>query len=183
MKSLLTLVFAAFLPFGALAQGGALAADGGSDAPEAAAVAPDEAPAEGGAVAEEAAGVADEGLPVLLATEVELDDFLWVKRPLLVFADTPADPAFERQVRYILERADEFHLRDVVLITDTDPAARSQARQRLRPRGFMLAILDKDGEVKQRRPAPRTAREIIAVIDRFPLRRQEMLEERPSGRD
>jgi hypothetical protein len=123
------------------------------------------------------------GLEVLDATVADLDSFLWVKRPIIVFADTPADPAFDRQVRNILERAEEFVIRDVVLIVDADPAANSPARQRLRPRGFMLAILDKDGEVKQRRPAPRTAREIMAVIDRFPLRRQEMLEQRPSGRE
>jgi hypothetical protein len=42
--------------------------------------------------------------------------------------------------------------------------------------------MDKDGEVKRRNPAPWGVREITHAIDRFPLRRQEMLERRPAGR-
>jgi hypothetical protein len=55
-------------------------------------------------------------------------------------------------------------------------------RPRLRPRGFSLVLMDKDGEVKRRNPAPWGVREITHAIDRFPLRRQEMLERRPAGR-
>jgi hypothetical protein len=33
-----------------------------------------------------------------------------------------------------------------------------------------------------RKPQPWSVREITRAIDRFPLRRQEMLERRPSGR-
>ena len=177
MKLLSTLALATLLPVAALAQAPAQAAEGGS-APEEAAtdVLPEDVPVD--AVQDEVAG-----LLVLDAAEADLESFLWVLRPIVLFANTPADPAFEQQLRAILERADEFVQRDVVLIVDTDPGSGSQARQRLRPRGFMMAIIDKDGEVKQRRPAPRSAREIMAVIDRFPLRRQEMLERRPSGRD
>jgi len=124
-----------------------------------------------------------EGLLYVDGSDVDISTFLWTKRLLVVMADTPADPAFEQQLRNIREREEEFVIRDVVVITDTTPAARSPIRQELRPRGFMLAIIDKDGEVKQRRPAPRTAREIMAVIDRFPSRRQEILDQMPSGRD
>jgi hypothetical protein len=72
--------------------------------------------------------------------------------------------------------------RDVVVVIDTDRHSDSDLRRLLRPRGFMLAIIEKDGTIAQRRPAPRDVREINAIIDRFPLRRQEMLERRPSGR-
>ncbi len=176
MKTVLILVFAAVLPASALAQGAALAATDGAE--EAAEVTETVAQVQSVATEMDA-----QGLEVLDAIDADLESFLWLKRPIIVFAQTPADPAFDRQIRYILERAEEFVTRDVVLIVDADPAAQSEARRRLRPRGFMLAILDKDGEVKQRRPAPRTAREIMAVIDRFPARRQEMLEQRPSGRE
>ena len=183
MKPLLTLVFATLLPLPALAQGAGespahiLAATDGELTDDAA-----EALAEVTETNGAGPQVVD-GLEILDAAEADLDSFLWIMRPIVVFANTPADPAFQQQVENILGRAGEFAERDVVLILDSDPAARSEARQRLRPRAFMLAILDKDGEVKQRRPAPRSAREIIAVIDRFPSRRQEMLEQRPSGRD
>ena len=176
MKLLPTLALAFFLPSAVLAQGAALAAEGTPDPAAPITALPEDV---------DETAVLDEvgGLLILDATEADLDSFLWQLRPILLFANTPADPAYEQQLRVILERSEEFADRDVVLIVDTDPASASDARQRLRPRGFMLAIIDKDGEVKQRRPSPRSARELMAVIDRFPLRRQEMLDRRPSGRD
>lgn len=128
---------------------------------------------------DEAAEAEPEGLRILDAAEVDPDDFLWEWRLLVVMADTPNDPAFVQQMRDIEARPGDLLERDVVVVVDTSRTSGSLLRQRLRPRGFMLAIIDKDGEVKQRRPAPRAVREINAVIDRFPLRRQEMLERRP----
>lgn len=122
-----------------------------------------------------------EGLRILDAAEADLDGFLWQARILAVMADSPNDPAFIQQMRYIEAGADRLLDRDVVVITDTAPRGGSALRQRLRPRGFMLAIIEKDGAIAQRRPAPRDVREIAAIIDRFPLRRQEMLERMPSG--
>ncbi|MFY8146125.1 MAG: DUF4174 domain-containing protein [Rhodobacter sp.] len=116
------------------------------------------------------------------AAGVTLNDFLWLKRPIVVFADTPNDPAFQRQMQRINADLAPLEERDVVIITDTDPAARTEVRQRLRPRGFSLVLMDKDGEVKRRNPAPWGVRDITHAIDRFPLRRQEMLEQRPAGR-
>jgi hypothetical protein len=100
-----------------------------------------------------------------------------------IFADTPGRPGLHPQMRDIEERADEFVLtRDVVVVIDTmRPRGSAAARQRLRPRGFMLAIIDKDGEVKQRRPAPRDAREIMAVIDRFPCGARKSWNSGPRG--
>ena len=136
-------------------------------------------PVETGAEAE----AEPEGLRILDAVDVDIDEFLWQWRVVAVMADTPNDPAFVQQMRDIEARAAALFERDVVVVTDTSRNSGSSLRQRLRPRGFMLAIIEKDGEVKQRRPAPRDVREINAVIDRFPLRRQEMLERSPSGRD
>jgi len=122
------------------------------------------------------------GLLILDAADVDPDSFLWEFRILAVMADTPEDPAFIRQLRDIQAFAADLALRDVVVLVDSDRASGSPLRLRLRPRGFMLAIIDKDGEIKQRRPAPRSVRELTAILDRFPLVRQEMLERRPAGR-
>lgn len=132
-----------------------------------------------------AAAAQDEPAPAfgpVDAAGVTLDDFLWLKRPIVVFADTPNDPAFQRQMQRITADLAPLEERDVVILTDTDPAARTEVRQRLRPRGFSLVLMDKDGEVKRRNPAPWGVRDITHAIDRFPLRRQEMLEQRPAGR-
>lgn len=122
------------------------------------------------------------GLRILNAADVDPADFLWEFRIVAVMADSPNDPAFQRQMQAIEALPGDLFTRDVVVIVDSDRSSGSLLRQRLRPRGFMLAIIEKDGEIKQRRPAPRTVREINDMIDSFPLRRQEMLERRPAGR-
>lgn len=108
------------------------------------------------------------------ATEINLKDFLWVARPVVVFADTPADPRFVEQMTLLAARADDLAERDVVVIVDTDPDARSELRQTLRPRGFMMVIVGKDGGVKLRKPSPWSVREITRQIDKMPLRQEEI---------
>ena len=120
--------------------------------------------------------------PTVAATDVILADLLWVKRPLVVFADSPNDPNFIRQMQLLNRNAQDLIDRDVLVITDTDPAAKSEIRQKLRPRGFNLVLMDKDGQAKLRKPLPWDVREITHAIDKFPLRVQEELERYPSGR-
>lgn len=102
-----------------------------------------------------------------------LPDLLWIARPIVVFADTPNDPRFVQQMQMLDQQPAELVDRAVVILTDTDPAARGPLRLELRPRGFGLVLIDLDGSIVQRRPAPTTAREIINLIDRLPSRRQE----------
>jgi hypothetical protein len=102
-----------------------------------------------------------------------LEELLWVARPLVIFADSPNDPRFQQQLRALEERAAELEERHVVVLTDTDPAARGPLRQELRPRDFGVVLLDTDGAVVQRRPSVTTAREILNLIDRLPSWRQE----------
>lgn len=117
---------------------------------------------------------ADVGLQILDARDVDLEAFRWVARPVVVFADTPNDPRFLDQMAMIEARPEMLAGRDVVVITDTDPAARSAVRERLRPRGFALVIIAKDGTVNLRKPFPWAVREISHAIDKLPLRREEM---------
>ncbi len=130
----------------------------------------------------EAAPNPDEVLLFLDARETDVREFIWTRRLIVVMAETPDDPQFTRQLEALRERDMEFVARDGVVIFDAHPQDRSPLRQVMRPRGFMTAIIDKDGEVKARRPAVRSGRELMAVIDRFPTRRQEVLERLPSGR-
>lgn len=113
-------------------------------------------------------------LRILSATDAEPADFLWTARPVVVFADTPNDPAFREQMLALEAGGAALIERDVVVITDSDPQANSPWRQQLHPRGFSMVIIDKDGQVKQRRPLPWDVREISRAIDKLPLRRQEI---------
>jgi hypothetical protein len=113
------------------------------------------------------------------AEQPALADLRWIARPIVIFADSPNDPRFAQQLNMLAERETELLDRDVVILTDTDPAASGPLRIELRPRDFGLVLIDKDGTVVQRRPAPTTAREIINLIDRLPSRRQETGSQRP----
>ena len=112
------------------------------------------------------------------AADVDLADFLWIARPVVVFADTPRQPAFEEQMELLLERQDELVARDVVIIVDTDPAARTALRTKLRPRSFQLTLIGKDGGVKLRKPFPWDVRELSRSIDKMPMRLREIREAR-----
>lgn len=112
---------------------------------------------------------------------VNLSEFVWKKRPLVVFADSDQDPRFIEQMGYITERLEDLELRDVIVLIDTDPSAKSELRVALRPRGFMLALIGKDGSVKLRKPRPWDVRELSRTIDKMPIRQQEMRDRRGEG--
>jgi len=112
------------------------------------------------------------------AADVELDTLIWEVRPLVVFAQSPNDPQFQRQMDLLTARAAELAERDIMIITDTAPRDRSDARLALRPRAFMLALIGKDGQTKLRKPAPWDVRELSRSIDKMPLRQQEIRDRR-----
>ena len=115
-----------------------------------------------------------EDLAPLPAEGLSIDDFRWQKRLVLVFADSPNNPAFTDQMQMLASQPQELAQRDAVVIFDTDPEARTELRQQLRPRGFMLVLMDKDGQIAQRKPFPWTIREISRAIDKMPLRQEEL---------
>ena len=159
MKPLHYLVLAALLPLAAAAQNTAEASQSSDDPAEAVEVFGPQA-----------------------AANISLDAQLYLTRPIVVFADSPNDPNFLRQMELLALNYAALEDRDVVLVTDTDPAAKTEWRQKLRPRGFSLVLMDKDLKAVIRKPLPWEVREITRAIDKFPLRRQEVLERNPAGR-
>ena len=114
------------------------------------------------------------GLLAVDGAEADLPSYLWTARPLVIFADAAADPRFSDQLQLLAEDVEALIERDIIIITDTDPTNKSEVRTRLRPRGFMLALLAKDGSVVFRKPLPWDVREISRAIDKLPLRKQEL---------
>lgn len=112
------------------------------------------------------------------AEDVNLDDLKWIARPIVVFAQTPNDPAFQRQIELLTEEWPELVERDVIVIIDTEPDAPTSARLQLRPRGFMFVLIGKDGQIKQRKPTPWNVRELSRTIDKMPMRQQEIRDRR-----
>lgn len=109
-----------------------------------------------------------------LTEETRLEDFQWISRVFVIFADTAADPRVAEQIGFLERERERLLERDVVILVDNDARSGSALRERLRPRGFMIALVGKDGVVHLRRPSPRPGRELIHAIDKLPLRREEM---------
>ena len=130
----------------------------------------------GAALAQEGTDATDAFEParIMPGETADLNEFLWINRPLIVFSDTPADPRFIQQMEYISDRLEELAKRDVVVLVDTKPDAMGALRKKLRPRGFMLVLIGKDGTKYLRKPFPWNVREITRVIDKLPLRQQEI---------
>jgi len=117
------------------------------------------------------------------ARDATLDGYRWVNRPLVVFAESPADPLFIQQMQFIERELGELIDRDVIVLTDTDPSVLTPLREKLRPRGFMLVLVGKDGGVKFRKPLPWSVREISRTIDKMPIRQQEVRDRRAVRED
>lgn len=117
-------------------------------------------------------------VPVMAQEEDPLAQYLWMARPIVIFADTPNDPRLLHQLREIEGSRDLLEERDVVVIVDTEPGPSrfdtTPLRTKFRPHGFNILLIDKDGEVKLRRPSPVTGSQLARMIDRLPLRQQEM---------
>lgn len=121
------------------------------------------------------------GMALVLATSVfaqdetnPLAEYRWLARPFVVFADSEFDPRFIEQMKMLEEDPAQLEERDVVILMDTDPAAKGPLRIALRPRDFMIVLVDKEGKVVLRKPTPWTVREIAHAIDKLPLRKDEL---------
>lgn len=122
------------------------------------------------------AAVVRPGSPTLAvrdAADVAPEDLTFTARAVVVFADTPEDPAFQSQIDLIDRDPASLAAREVVVVLDTDPAKASPWRRKLRPVGFSLVILDKQGTVIDRKPFPWNSREIGRAIDKTPESRAE----------
>jgi hypothetical protein len=116
------------------------------------------------------------------AGTVDMADLLYTARAVVVFAPALQDPRYVQQMELLAQDRGELAARDVVVIVDTDPAAKSAVRSLLRPSGFAVVIIDKDGKTAQRKPRPTSLREITRIIDSLPSRRGELLDLLPAGR-
>lgn len=134
-----------------------------------------------GLPAQEASDELAEELIIMPAGTQTLEQFMWINRPIVVFADSPADPRYVQQIQFLTDRLGDLDERDVIVLTDTDPAAMSPLREKLRPRGFMMVLIGKDGGIKLRKPLPWSVREITRTIDKMPIRQQEVRDRRAAG--
>jgi len=111
---------------------------------------------------------------IFSTSDVDLEEMVWVARPLIVFADSPLDPTFRQQMALLKEGLDIILERDVMVVVDTNPELKTALRENLRPKGFVWVLIGKDGNVKLRKPFAWGMRELSRVIDKMPMRQQEI---------
>ena len=107
-----------------------------------------------------------------------LENFEWTQRPIVIFANSDKDPNFISQMEFLSEDLNALKERDIIVLVDTEPRHSSSLRKRLRPHGFAFILIGKDGQVKLRKPSPWNIREIARVIDKMPIRQQEIAQKK-----
>jgi len=112
--------------------------------------------------------------PSLAQEANPLAQYKWQARPLVIFADSPFDPRFKSQMKMLANDVAAIKDRDVVVMTDTDPAANGPLRKALHPLDFMFVLIGKDGTIALRKPNPWSARELSHAIDKMPIRIDEI---------
>jgi hypothetical protein len=111
---------------------------------------------------------------IFSTSDIDLEEMVWVARPLIIFADSPLDPSFRQQMALLKEGLDIILERDVMVVVDTNPKLKTALRKNLRPKGFVWVLIGKDGSVKLRKPFAWSMRELSRVIDKMPMRQQEI---------
>lgn len=122
------------------------------------------------------------------AAAAELGDYLWERRPLLVFAPTDSDARLVETMRRIEATRCDFADRDMVLgkivadgtstldgqAVDTAQAQRLAAEFGIGADSFSVVLIGKDGGEKLRVNDVPDLQTIYAVIDGMPMRGREM---------
>ena len=106
--------------------------------------------------------------------DTNLKIYEWTHRPIVIFANSDRDPNFISQMEFLSEDIRALQERDIIVLIDTDPNFSSSLRKKLRPHGFAFILIGKDGQVKLRKPSRWNIREIARVIDKMPIRQQEI---------
>ena len=112
-----------------------------------------------------------------------LEIYEWTHRPVVIFANSDKDPNFISQIEFLSEDIKALLERDIIVLIDTDPKLSSSLRKKLRPHGFAFVLIGKDGQVKLRKPSPWNIREIARVVDKMPIRQQEIARKKQEKRD
>jgi hypothetical protein len=122
------------------------------------------------------------------AAAAELGDYLWQRRPLLLFAPTESDPRLVETVRRVEASRCDFADRDMVLglivtegtstldgqVVDTSQARRLLSEFGIGANSFSVVLIGKDGGEKLRVNEVPDLPTIYAVIDGMPMRSAEM---------
>ena len=99
-------------------------------------------------------------------TDTDIKDLIWKKLPVLVFSNSHLDPNLKQQIKMFGSDPNALSSRDVRVFVDDKPEPNSKLRKRFRPKGFLIILIGKDGQIKLRKNSPWSARELTRIIDK-----------------
>lgn len=111
------------------------------------------------------------------AAGVELDQYRWEARPVLVFGASPDAPDYVRQMEALRAAGSGLIERDILVFSDTGISDEGALRGRFAPEDFLVVLIGKDGGVKLSHTSPISTETLFRTIDAMPMRQREMREE------
>lgn len=119
---------------------------------------------------------------------MNLTDYRWENRLILLFAPSAGDEAYRQQIAELTEERASLRERDLLVFhllengesfTGETPIPATKTNRWREKFGVetgssTIILLGKDGGEKRRRPMPDSLDEINALIDTMPMRRAEM---------
>ena len=123
---------------------------------------------------------------------LNLKDYRWKNRLILLFAETMKSSEYKEQLQLLKDQLDGLEERDLMVFSffankSGDANGNSLLRQdvekirkeyNVKSSDQLLILIGKDGGEKLRAPLPTEINKVYGLIDRMPMRRQEMRESR-----
>jgi hypothetical protein len=123
-----------------------------------------------------------------LSHSLDLSEFQWKNRLLILFAPNRSHPLFDALHKSLAAHQTEAADRDLVIFEifesaassmnnesiNADTARRLREKFDVQPGGFTVILIGKDGGVKLKRKGQAELRDIFGLIDSMPMRQEEM---------
>jgi len=110
------------------------------------------------------------------AAALDLHQYQWKNRLLLIFAPTETDATYQQQRQLLDASAAEVKERDLIVLPVVEAAANQDLRTQfnIANGAFAVILIGKDGGEKARFERVISAAQLFAIIDAMPMRQSEM---------
>jgi Domain of unknown function (DUF4174) len=113
--------------------------------------------------------------------ETDLSSFQWKNRVLVVLAPSDRDPRLREQQAIAAEAAAGFSERDLIVVAEIGTEGSLHRRFGTKVGDFQVVLVGKDGRSTLRWSKPVSSEVLFSVIDKMPMRRDEMSRQRKGG--
>jgi uncharacterized protein DUF4174 len=106
--------------------------------------------------------------------DTDLAGFKWKNRVLVVLAPSENDPQLKEQRTIDAVATDGFSERDLIEVAEIGAESPLHRRFGIKVSDFQVLLIGKDGHTAAQWAKPVSSEVLYAVIDRMPMRREEM---------